>query len=260
MLSPCLLFSSQPRSFLSPPEKGNHSLGSSTMERALVFAFRSQQLRAAGGETSGHRVFWLTKRCPVKAAARGWSSAPRSRAGQGPKQTPATAPTRVWGLEDERRGLILPSCEAGPCRLRAPTAGLSTTSQGRVKGGSRLIVLAIFQIHRQPNQLEDHSPEASTKTSKNLNPDPFPNTENGWRKEHLHQSLAQQVSRRHSLHGKKGECGFRPVVNPRPGTHPGNEAAPASSTPMNMPLRPSAPQPATSLPRGATTVTSSKHC
>lgn len=41
--------SRQPRSFLSPPEKGNHSLGSSTMERALVFAFCSQQPGAAGG-------------------------------------------------------------------------------------------------------------------------------------------------------------------------------------------------------------------
>lgn len=49
VLSPCLLFSLQPRSFLSPPEKGNHSLGSSTMEWALVFAFCSQQLGAAGG-------------------------------------------------------------------------------------------------------------------------------------------------------------------------------------------------------------------
>lgn len=59
VLSPCLLFSFQPRSFLSPPEKGNHSLGSSTMERALVFAFCFQQLGAAGGETSGY--IWLTK-------------------------------------------------------------------------------------------------------------------------------------------------------------------------------------------------------
>lgn len=43
MLSPCLLFSLQPRSFLSPPEKGHHSLGSSTMEQALVFASCSQE-------------------------------------------------------------------------------------------------------------------------------------------------------------------------------------------------------------------------
>lgn len=49
VLSPCLLFSLQPRSFLSPPEKGNHSLGSSTMEGALVFAFCSQQQGANGG-------------------------------------------------------------------------------------------------------------------------------------------------------------------------------------------------------------------
>lgn len=66
MLSPCLLFSFQPRSFLSPPEKGNHSLGSSTMERALVFAFHFQQLGATGRETSSYHV-WLTKRCLVKA-------------------------------------------------------------------------------------------------------------------------------------------------------------------------------------------------
>lgn len=52
MLSPCHLLPFQPSSFLSPPEKGNHGLGSSTMERALVFAFCFQQLGAARGETS----------------------------------------------------------------------------------------------------------------------------------------------------------------------------------------------------------------
>lgn len=96
MLSPCLLVSFQPRGFLSPPEKGNHSLGSSTMERALVFAFRFQQLGAAGGETSGYA--WVTKRCLVKAAACVWSSAPLSRAGRGPKQTPANARKMGLGL------------------------------------------------------------------------------------------------------------------------------------------------------------------
>ena len=46
------------------------------------------------------------------------------------------------------------------------------------------------------------------------------------------------------------------MANPRPGTHPGSEAALDSSTPTNMPLWPSAQQPATSLPCGATLVTS----
>lgn len=39
----------QPRSCLSPPEKGNRSLGSSTLERELGFAF--QQLGTTAGET-----------------------------------------------------------------------------------------------------------------------------------------------------------------------------------------------------------------
>lgn len=77
VLSPCLLFSLQPRSFLSPPEKGNHSLGSSTMERALVFAFCSQQPGANGGEASAHHI-QLTKPCQAKAAAHAWGSAPPS--------------------------------------------------------------------------------------------------------------------------------------------------------------------------------------
>lgn len=69
MLSPCLLFSLQPRSFLSPPEKGNQSPGSSTMEQALVFAFCSQQPGATGGEGASAPHMWLTKPCQVKAAA-----------------------------------------------------------------------------------------------------------------------------------------------------------------------------------------------
>ena len=88
MLSPCLLLSSQPGSFLSPPETGNHSLGSSTVERPLVFAFCFQQLGAAGGGTSRYDV-WLTKGCLVKAALHVWSSAPLSTAGQGPNRREA---------------------------------------------------------------------------------------------------------------------------------------------------------------------------
>lgn len=80
-----------------PPEKGNRSLASSTMERALVSAFCFQQLGLAGGETSGYTT-WLTKRCLVKAAACVWSSAPLSRAGRGPKQTPANARETGLGL------------------------------------------------------------------------------------------------------------------------------------------------------------------
>lgn len=40
----CLLFSFQPRSFLSSPEMGNCSLGSSTMEQELIFVFHFQEL------------------------------------------------------------------------------------------------------------------------------------------------------------------------------------------------------------------------
>lgn len=36
---------------------------------------------------------------------------------------------RVWGLDDERQGLIMSSCKAAPCGLRAPTAGLSSTQE-----------------------------------------------------------------------------------------------------------------------------------
>lgn len=68
MLSPCHLLSFQPSSFLSPPEKGNHSLGSFTMERALLFAFCFQQPAAARGETSILRHVsqsnaWPQERC-----------------------------------------------------------------------------------------------------------------------------------------------------------------------------------------------------
>lgn len=78
VLSPCLLFSLQPRSFLSPPEKGNHSLGSSTMERALCLLSVPSSWEQLEGEASAHHI-WLTKPHRVKAAARAWGSAPPSR-------------------------------------------------------------------------------------------------------------------------------------------------------------------------------------
>lgn len=65
---PCsrlVTFSVQPRSCLSPLEKGNRSLASSTMERELGFAF--QRLGAAAGETSLSEHVWATTRRLVKA-------------------------------------------------------------------------------------------------------------------------------------------------------------------------------------------------
>lgn len=98
MLSPCHLLPFQPSSFLSPPEKGNHGLGSSTMERALVFAFCFQQLGAARGETSilqhvSQSNTWPRERClELGGSSQGWLGTETS-----------THPTHVdewvWGLK-----------------------------------------------------------------------------------------------------------------------------------------------------------------
>lgn len=65
------------------------------------------------------------------------------------------------------------------------------------------MVLVIFQIHWQQNQLQDHRLKASTKTSKKTStqtPSQMQKMAGG--RNHLHQSLAQQVSRQHSQYGK----------------------------------------------------------
>lgn len=169
----------------------------------------------------------------------------------------------VWGLEDERQSLIPSPSKLPGCCLHAPTAGLSATSQSRVRGESGLMVLVIFQIHWQQNQLQDHSPKASTKTSKTPQPEPLPKCRK-WLEEGniCTRALPSKSADSIPCMEKRGmrKCGFKPVPNPRPGTHSGSEAAPDSSTPTNVPLWLSAEQLATSLSCGATLVTFFKHC
>lgn len=87
------------------------------------------------------------------------------------------------------------------------------------------MVLVTFQICWQQNQLQGHSPKASTKTSKTPQPKPLPKgrtrLEEG--KEHPPQSLVGESA--FPARKKAGTCGFKPVANPRPATHPGSEAA-----------------------------------
>lgn len=87
------------------------------------------------------------------------------------------------------------------------------------------MVLVTFQIRWQQNQLQGHSPKASTKTSKTPQPKPPPKgrtrLEEG--KEHPPQSLAGESA--FPARKKVGTRGFEPAANPRPATHPGSEAA-----------------------------------
>lgn len=125
-LSPCLLFSLQPRSFLSPPEKGNHSLASSTMEQALVFAVP--------------RSSWRRGLCSAPLAATGMPGA-QHRAGHQSKPLPKHT-HHIWALGDETgsnpdtpRGCLMlspcSSCRAGhnfpePGKRRMQPPGFGT--------------------------------------------------------------------------------------------------------------------------------------
>lgn len=122
---------------------------------------------------------WFAERCPVtRALCQDLGTAQR---GLGLKQPPAGIGEQVWGSEGERRGLIL----RHPLKLSGALCSLrrSAASPCQVKRGSRLIVLVTFQTHWQQKQLQDHSLEGFYQNKqKNLNPNPFSNTENVWRK------------------------------------------------------------------------------
>lgn len=113
------------------PERGNHSLGSSTAEPPpFGFAFHFQQPGAAGGPLFYH--MWFAERCPVtRALCRDVGTAQRRL---GLKRPPGGTWGQVWGSEGERRGLILSHpLELSGAVSALPPQGCSLTTPGKTR-------------------------------------------------------------------------------------------------------------------------------
>lgn len=203
MLSPCLLFSLQPRSFLSPPEKGNHSLGSSTMEQALVFAFCSQQPGATGGEGGLCPPHVADKALPGEGNRTCLRLSP-SQHSAGDQSKPLLKHTnQIRGLGDETRSnpdmpwscLMLPPCSC--CR-----AGHNFPGPGKRRMQARGFRYLPNPLGAEPSAQSQPQGLYQSKQLSTQAPSQLQNTAGG--KDCPHHSLAQQVSGEHSLHGKNG--------------------------------------------------------
>lgn len=220
------------------PERGNHSLGSSTAEPPpFGFAFHFQQPGAAGGPLFYH--MWFAERCPVtRALCRDVGTAQRRL---GLKRPPGGTWGQVWGSEGERRGLILSHpLELSGAVSALPPQGCSLTTPGKTR-------IQANSFSHLPNPLAAEAtagwqPEGFYQNKqRNLNPNPFSNTENAWRKGTSAPEpclASQQAAFPAWKKGMRTTSGLKPGSNPTPGTHlrpPSATAAPCTAAPTSCP-------------------------